>query len=66
MTYLVPFIRPSYYFQQDNHPECVQLLRMIYSLTPAGAEGGEGMIHYSLQVYPAGHKSCKYLREGRG
>lgn len=40
MTYLDPFIRPSYSFQQDNHPECVQLLGMIYNLTPAGAEGG--------------------------
>lgn len=48
MTYLDPFRRPSDSFQQDNHPECVQLLGMINSLPPAGAEGGEGMIHLLL------------------
>lgn len=45
-----PFIRPSY-FQQDNNPEGVQLLEM--TLASHLQEQGEGMIHCSLQVHPA-------------
>lgn len=43
---------------QQSRMSCVQLPGM----TPAShlQEQGEGMIHNSLQVHPAGHRSCKY------
>lgn len=39
---------------------CVQLLRM--TLASHLQERGQGMIHYSLQVHPAGYRSCKHCK----
>lgn len=41
---------------------CVQLLRM--TLASHLQEWGQGMIHYSLQVHPAGYRSCKHCSGG--
>lgn len=43
---------------------CVQLLRM--TLASHLQERGQGMIHYSLQVHPAGYRSCKHCSGGGG